>query len=381
MKDALIIGAGNIGRGVVGYLLNSAGYHLSFYDVNSENLEKMKEQGGYSVFVEEKSRQTEKHISSFSIVSPNKLSDALMLHDFIFCCVYEGAFESIAKCLAQTIQQGNQKSFKNIMLCVNSLGAPQKFSRFVTEYLKDDPEALNYFHEKVGVNQVMVLSAALPLSNELSKNYPYAVMITVNPHLEIDGVTFKGEKPQISDVEFVDNAEGRIYRKVYVGNMRHTMAAFIGAVEGMTYVYEAQQDQLIRTWIEKAFEEAHQAVKSSYLFDSKEDEAWTVYMQDKLNQDIKDPIQRVIANPETKLGTSDRFIGPAKLCLEHKVLPFYIAKGVAYGLRYLQRSDERTIDELLKDVCGLNKEQDYILYQLIKKQADSIQSEEKNYEI
>ncbi|MFR6671227.1 MAG: mannitol dehydrogenase [Enterococcus avium] len=381
MKDALVIGAGNIGRGVVGYLLNRASYHLSFYDVNPENLVEMKELGGYSVFVDEKSRQTENYVSSFSIVSPNIMSDALMEHDFIFCCVYEGAFESIAKNLAQAIQQSDKKSFKNIMLCVNSLGAPKKFSRFVTEFLKNDQEALNYFHEKVGVNQVMVLSAALPLPNELSENFPYAVMITANPHLEIDGVSFKGKKPQISDVEFVDNAEGRIYRKVYVGNMRHTMAAFIGAVEGMTYVYEAQQDPRVRPWLENAFEEAHQAITDSYTFEPEEDAAWVSYMKEKLNQDIKDPIQRVVANPKIKLGASERFIGPAKLCLEHKIVPFYIAKGAAYGLRYLQRSDERTIDELLTDVCGLNKEQDYFLYQLIRKQADLIQCEERNDEI
>lgn len=97
----------------------------------------------------------------------------------------------------------------------------------------------------------MVLSAALSLPKELSENYPYAVMITANPHLEIDGITFTGKKPEISDVDFVDNAEGRIYRKVYVGNMRHTMAAFIGAIEGLTYVYESQQDPRIRPWLKK----------------------------------------------------------------------------------------------------------------------------------
>ncbi|MGY0354280.1 mannitol dehydrogenase family protein [Enterococcus avium] len=372
MKKALIIGAGNIGRGVVGYLLNRDGYKLSFYDVHPEHLIEMKNLGGYSVFVDDNNRQTEFHVSDFLIIDSDKLSKALEEHDFIFCCVYEGAFKSIAENLARAIQDCEKNNFKNVMLCVNSLGAPQKFVQYISEYLKDDPLSMEYFNEKVGINQVMVLSAALPLPKELSENYPYAVMITANPHLEIDGITFTGKKPEILDVEFVDNAEGRIYRKVYVGNMRHTMAAFIGAIEGLTYIYESQQDPRIRPWLEKAFDEAHQAIKATYDFDMSEDKYWVDYMQEKLNQVIKDPIERVIVNPELKLGPSERFIGPAKLCLKENILPMYIAKGTAYGLKYLQKKDQRSIDELLAEVCGLNKENDFVLYQLIKKQTELI---------
>ncbi len=125
MKKALIIGAGNIGRGVVGYLLNRDGYQLSFYDVHPEHLIEMKNLGGYSVFVDNNTRQTEFHVSDFSIIDSNRLSEALQEHDFIFCCVYEGAFKSIAETLAKAVQTCEKNRFKNIMLCVNSLGAPK----------------------------------------------------------------------------------------------------------------------------------------------------------------------------------------------------------------------------------------------------------------
>lgn len=376
MKQALIIGAGNIGRGVVGYLLNRENYSLSFYDVNSEYLTKMKESGGYSVFVTEDSTPTQHQITSFDVVSSNNLIKALGNHDFIFCCVYEGAFKSIAVSLAQALQQRDTDRSLNVMLCVNSLGAPKKFRQLVEEALENDLDTLKYFRELVGINQVMVLSAALPLSKEQAEKYPYAVMITANPHLEIDGTSFKGDVPSISDVTFVDNAEGRIHRKVYVGNMRHTMAAFIGDAKGFHYVYEAQQDPKVRPLLERAFEEAHQAILRSYSFDSVEDQEWVSYMQDKLDQTIEDPIQRVIANPEIKLGNTERFIGPAKLCLAHHILPFEIARGAAYGLHFLQTTSDRSLEELLTDVCGLDREKDYILYQLIKKQAESIEEGE-----
>ncbi|EOH97504.1 2-dehydropantoate 2-reductase N-terminal domain-containing protein [Enterococcus pallens] len=372
MKRALIIGAGNIGRGVVGYLLKEAGYQLSFYDLNTEALETMQQNGGYSVFVADGETSERHEINTFEIIPPDRLTEALIDHEFVFCCVYEGAFQSIANHLAEALRQ--KMKLMNIMLCVNSLGAPQKFRAFVEDALDEDKKI--DFQKTVGINQVMVLSAGLPLSEAQLEKYPYAVMITANPHLEIDGLSFKGEQPQIPQVAFVSNAEGRIYRKVYVGNMRHVMAGFIGDAQHMTFVCEAQQDSKIRSYLIGAFEEAHEAISAKYTFDPVEDQEWVAYMQEKLTQNVKDPIQRVTANPAVKLGAEERFIGPAKLCLAYNILPFYITLGVAYGLRYLQKEDQRTVDQLLIEVCGLDPQQDFILYQLIKKHYQGIEGEE-----
>lgn len=371
MKRALIIGAGNIGRGVVGYLLKEAGYQLSFYDLNTETLENIQQNGGYSVFVAGGETPERHEVTTFEIIPPDQLTEALVDHELVFCCVYEGAFQSIAQSLVEACKR--KMKLQNVMLCVNSLGAPQKFRSFVEKSLNETEKVA--FQEKVGINQVMVLSAGLPLSETQLQQYPYAVMITANPHLEIDGLSFKGEKPQIPQVAFVSNAEGRIYRKVYVGNMRHVMAGFIGDAQEMTYICEAQQNQTIRQYLVGAFEEAHAAIVAKYTFDPEEDQEWTAYMQDKLTQNVKDPIQRVTANPAVKLSGEERFIGPAKLCLDYQILPFYIALGIAYGICYIQKEDSRTIDQLLVEVCGLDPQQDFILYQLIKKHYQGIKGE------
>ncbi len=48
-KKIIVIGAGNIGRGVVGLLYSRAGYQLCFYDLAHDKLLEMKEQGYYTV--------------------------------------------------------------------------------------------------------------------------------------------------------------------------------------------------------------------------------------------------------------------------------------------------------------------------------------------
>lgn len=375
LKNALIIGAGNIGRGVLGLLLDNSQYNLEFYDVDFDKMKDLESKGSYSVFVAEE--EPIKHcISNFKVVKDGELEDAIYRNNMIFCCVYEGAFPSIAKTLAKSIQRKHIEGAEdmNVMLCVNSLRAPQIFTNLVEEELNNNLEYREYFSNHVGINQVMVLSAGLPISDDFSKEDPFSVMITPNPHIEIDGNSFKGEKPAIKNIEFVSNAEGRIYRKVYVGNMRHTMAAFMGANKGYTFIYEAQKNPDIYKCIVGAFNESHQAIKSEYTFDQDEDKSWENYMNDKLTQEIKDPIERVTANPIIKLSNNERFIGPAKLCLQHNIIPFYICMGIAYGISYLIKNDpSKNLKHVLEEICELNSEKDYILYQLIQKQYELIQ--------
>ena len=44
-KELLVIGAGNIGRGVIGGLFFESGYHLYIYDIMEERMKQLKEQG------------------------------------------------------------------------------------------------------------------------------------------------------------------------------------------------------------------------------------------------------------------------------------------------------------------------------------------------
>ena len=44
-----MIGAGNIGRGVIGGLFFESGYHLYIYDIMEERMKQLKEQGTYLI--------------------------------------------------------------------------------------------------------------------------------------------------------------------------------------------------------------------------------------------------------------------------------------------------------------------------------------------
>lgn len=257
-KELLVIGAGNIGRGVIGGLFYESGYHLYLYDIMAERMEQLKKQGTYlieRVGAEEKRRVL---VKGFDVLDCSDEKD-LVLHmeqvDLIACCVYEGAFESIAQNLAQAIKVRSRENAGNfnILLCVNALGAPDFFEKRLGELLKGDEEALAYLKEKTGICQVMVGMAAMPSSKELMEEDPFAVTTKLDGHIGIDAEAFKGEFPEAEQVGKSVKAKAQIYRKVYTGNMKHCMTAFLGKAKGCTYIADTYDDPWIDDFISGAF--------------------------------------------------------------------------------------------------------------------------------
>lgn len=378
-KCVAILGAGKIGRGVVGLLFSRAGYRLYLYDMYMEGMRQLEAQGYYETRVTDGHDVDERYrIDDFSIVDSSgdeEIVELLQDVDIAACCVYEGAFASIAHVVARAIEtrvaSGCERDL-NVLLCVNALGAPAKVSGLIRSELDDAGAA--YFDAHVGVCQVMVLAAGIP--SEAGAN-PWQVVVSANPGLEIDADAWKGEQLAVEGIVYATGAQGLIYRKVYCGNMRHAMAGFMGSVSGLEFICDCHRDPWIRSNIVGAFEEAHAAVLQEYDYDADEDAEWVDFITAKLDADVRDPVERVIAKMDEKLSRENRFVGPALMCLDHGIVPFYLARGIAYGLvclageRDVELEDTAAVRAFAKEVCGLTDD-DWILLDLIVKQFADI---------
>ena len=357
------------------------GYRLHLYDMYMEGMRQLEAQGYYDARVTDGHEIDETtRIDAFDIVDSTETEPIveLLTHvDIAACCVYEGAFQSISHVIAEAVKRrcaGGDTAPLNVLLCVNALGAPRKVRGYIEAELSEAERA--YAADHLGVCQVMVLAAGVP--SEPGAN-PWQVVVSANPGLEIDADAWVGEQLEVPHVSYVHGAEGHIYRKVYCGNMLHAMSAFMGAHKGLGYICDCYQDPWIRSCITGAFNEAHDAVLQEYAFDSAEDAEWVEFIMAKLDAGVKDPIDRVMARADEKLSRENRFVGPALMCLEHGIVPFYLARGIAYGLAYL--AGERDVDvkdpaqlrALMADVCGLTEE-DGMLVQLVAKHMRDIQA-------
>ena len=369
-KELLVIGAGNIGRGVIGGLFFESGYHLYIYDIMEERMKQLKEQGTYLIERVGANNKRRVLVDDFDVLDCSDTVD-LIEHmkkvDLIACCVYEGAFQSICQNLKEAIEYRTEHEADplNILLCVNALGAPDYFETELAKLLKNNPAASRYLKEKIGICQVMVGMAAMPSSKELMEEDPFAVTTKLDGHIGIDAEAFKGEFPEAEQVGKSVKAKAQIYRKVYTGNMKHCMTAFLGKAKGCTYIADTYDDPWIDDFISGAFYEAEEAVSREYGFTEEERKEWVDFiMNAPKNRNLKDEIRRVAAGPKGKLSRGNRFTGPALLCMKHHILPYYLAKGIAYGFLYRDEEEPESIEitdyvkehgirEAIMKYCGL----------------------------
>ena len=80
MKQAIMIGAGNIGRGFIGAILSRSGYHVTFADVNMTLIDAINAEGRYTVHIQDRNPAafTITNIDGISSAGP-ELAEALKM--------------------------------------------------------------------------------------------------------------------------------------------------------------------------------------------------------------------------------------------------------------------------------------------------------------
>ncbi|MDF1494538.1 2-dehydropantoate 2-reductase N-terminal domain-containing protein [Caproiciproducens sp. CPB-2] len=382
MKKILIIGAGNIGRGVVASLFYEAGYSITFYDAAAERMRNLSKRGHYLVVKYTDNGQEQMEINHFSVIDTEDhqtLEKSIAETDLIACCVYPGAFESVCRHIASAIcmkAASKSTSAFNVLLCTNTLHTPKIFHQYLERSLDGNGSALDYLRKQTGLSQVLVSIGGMPSSSEILERDPFAVAANfIGGRLEINQDTFIGNI-DVPKVSLLPKAETYLVRKLFVANMKHCMTAYMGAACGCDYLDECSKISEISWASEAAFSEAERAVSLEYGFNSEEEDTWRLNALKRAQVLTHDPISRVAANAVEKVSHQNRFVGPALLCLKHHILPFEIARGIAYIFlcAHEEKADsaemnaflsKNGIDAAIEKYCELT-EDDYVLAGLIK---------------
>ena len=154
MKTAVHFGAGNIGRGFIGLLLNKAGYHVTFSDVNDVLIEALKQRHHYTVQLISDAAETilvEGVDGLNSTIEQDRLTERLATADLITTAVGPNILPFIAKNIAPAIEQRVLKhltQFTNIIACENTIEGSTKLKQALMPMLS--PEALVHMEQFIG---------------------------------------------------------------------------------------------------------------------------------------------------------------------------------------------------------------------------------------
>ncbi|HSH14068.1 MAG TPA: hypothetical protein VLA15_09970, partial [Desulfurivibrionaceae bacterium] len=132
--------------------------------------------------------------------------------------------------------------------------------------------------------------------------------------------------------------------KLYGHNATHALAAYIGAMAGLSHIADLRAYPELISFLRAAFiEESGRALIKKHagvdsLFTS---EGYRWYANDLLmrmtNPHLRDTVERVGRDPRRKLGWDDRLIGTIRVALEQGVTPRRFALGAAAALASLNR--------------------------------------------
>ena len=342
MKQAVMYGGGNIGRGFIGALLSQSGYEVTFIDVAEPVVKHLQEHRRYPVRIVSTEGHEDVWVEHVTAVNGNlpEAVDAIAGCDIMATAV--GA--RILKFIVPNIIAGLRKRWAmnkgplNIIICENLNDANKVLEAMLKEGLT--AEECVKFDETVGLIEASIGRMVPVQTEEMKAGEPMRVCVERYGFLPVDKAAFKGGIPEIRNMVPFEPFDFYIKRKLYIHNMGHATCAYLGNLLGLDYIYESIAVPEVRVLVQNAMQESEMALSKKYgapMTDLQEHITDLLYRF--TNAALKDTCQRVGGDPARKLSPEDRLIGSSRLALEMGVYPAYIAVGAAAGLhRYLKET-------------------------------------------
>jgi mannitol-1-phosphate 5-dehydrogenase len=382
MKQAVMFGAGNIGRGFLGQLFSESGYLVNFVDVDQALLAALNKRGHYTIRLvtnESSEDVSVGPVRGLAAVDRDAVADVIAQAGIGATAVGAGALKHVAPTLAAGIIRRADQGVKtplNLILCENLKDAARLFRGMVENELPSGYHA--YLAEQIGFVDTVIARMVPPLPPELRAQDPSLIVVEPYKELPVDAAGFVGPPPDIVGMQPVAPFAFYTERKLYMHNAGHAVLGYRGYQMGYVYGYEALQDPEIIAAVRGAMQESQQALEKKYGMAAG---VITHYLEDALarfhNRALGDTIFRLARDPIRKLAPNDRLIGAALNALEQGVEPVNLVRGIAGALRFdpledpiaLQLQDQlkRTgLEAVLKSICGLAP--DSPLVEMIKRE-------------
>ena len=349
MKQALMYGAGNIGRGFIGQLFHMSGYEVSFIDVNMAVIDKFNADGQYPVYVTEGEGYREYLVTGVHGVNGRDneaIAEAIASADIMATAVGVNILKFIAAPIAGGVRRRMEKGIEaplNVIICENMIEADKYFASLVKENLTE-AEA-EYFDSHIALVEPSIGRMVPATPKEIAEKNLLAVCVEQYCELPVDKNAFKGEIPEIKNMVPFAPFDFFIRRKLFMHNMSHALTAYFGALKGYTYIWEAAADAEIKLMALRALTESSRALSKEYGVPLEELLCFSENLLSRFeNKLLGDTVERVGRDTKRKLSENDRFVGAARLCEKHGIAPVNILAGLAAGLHFAPAGDEASIE-------------------------------------
>ncbi|ADL52121.1 mannitol-1-phosphate 5-dehydrogenase [Clostridium cellulovorans] len=375
---AVHFGAGNIGRGFIGYLQYKSGYDVTFVDISDFLVDAINKYKNYTVITLSTSENKEevKNVSAIHLKDIKALEIAVSEADLITTSIGANNLASTGNVLRDLLEKRVQVNKKelDIIACENALFATDILKRSIFDGASI--ELTEYLQEKVGFPNSAV-DRIVPNVN-IEKELPIDVAVEdfYEWDIEKDKIKINSE---IKGAEYVDKLGPYLERKLFLLNGAHATIAYLGYIKNYKFIHEAvTMDEVIRNAAIGFHNEGIKALSVKHGISVEELKNYSKKIIGRFeNSYLQDELSRVGRDPVRKLSANDRLVTPLKLCYELGLEANNILTGIAAGFLFDFEDDEKAqgiqnnirtngIVKTVSDVTGLSQD-DEVITDIVRK--------------
>jgi mannitol-1-phosphate 5-dehydrogenase len=340
---AVHFGAGNIGRGFIGQVLNRAGYEITFVDVQDGIVEALQRDQGYDVILADESQRrtpvdgvTALHSSEDAEAVVELLGSADLITTAVGPNVLPAISEILARGLARRVLEG--ASAVNLIACENMVGGSEALRDYVMQHV--DAREAEDIKRVVGFPNSAV-------DRIVPEQSPEGLDVTVEPFYEwvVDASRIIGERPPVEGITYVEDLAPYVERKLFTVNTGHAATAYLGYSQGIRNIAESIEDESVLGEVSGVLDETGRLLVAKHGFGEREHEEYKQKILYRFrNPYISDQVTRVARTPIRKLGREERLVSPAVQLLERGEQPVHLAGVIGAVLRYDDEGDEEAVE-------------------------------------
>ncbi|GMO33800.1 MAG: mannitol-1-phosphate 5-dehydrogenase [Termitinemataceae bacterium] len=365
--QAVHFGAGNIGRGFIGEVLFKNGVHIDFVDISEALINALHTRGNYTVSLAAEPI-TNIEVSNVdginSKTESSKVITAIANADIVTTAIGPGVLPFIADLIAQGLKErlrsgANSTKPLDVIACENMIGGSAFLFSEVKKHLSDDE--LKSIEKYIGFP-----NAAVDRIVPVQKNDDI-LAVSVEPFCEwvIEENACKNKSLKLNGVEYVDDLQPYIERKLFSVNTGHATVAYTGFSLGYKTIADAIKDKNVLNKLEAVLEETSALLINKWHFDKETHKKYIKKIIERFsNPCISDLITRVARTPIRKLGYDERFIRPIREAKERHLSYQALLETTKLIFKFYDQDDAESVklqtmlkekpkEQVIKEVTGL----------------------------
>jgi mannitol-1-phosphate 5-dehydrogenase len=230
-KEVLIFGAGNIGRSFITPVFLDAGYTVYLADIDRDLISALQKAGSYRIRICSKEQESASIVQGFHPVAlsdQETIGSLLKRVPFIVTSVGQAGLEAVAgfigKSLCERVGEEGQFLPLDIILAENLRNAAGVCRRRILASLTGDFPVKSH----LGLVETSI-GKMVPLRSEQERlQDPLGLKAEAYNTLILDRDGFVGELPRSPSIELVSPIQAWVDRKLFIHNMGHAAAAYLG---------------------------------------------------------------------------------------------------------------------------------------------------------